>query len=83
MLCGPAAARLGAVVVGPDQLVEERVAPEQLVEQQLAVVGLAVVDVEVERPMRREQLARARQPRLEEPEVVGERVVVAERPQQP
>ena len=83
MLGGPAAARLGAVVVGPDQLVEERVAAEQLVEQQLAVVRLAVVDVEVQRPVRGQQLARARQPRLQERQVVGERVVVAERLQQP
>ena len=45
----PAVARLGAVVVGPDQLVEEALAAEQLVEQQLAVVRLAVVDVEVQR----------------------------------
>ena len=82
MLGGPAAARLGAVVVGPDDLVEERVAAEQLVEQQLAVVRLAVVDVEVQRSVRREQLARARQARLEEAQVVGERVVVAERSQQ-
>ena len=45
VLGGPAAARLGAVVVGPDKLVEERLAPEDLVKQQLAVVRLAVVDV--------------------------------------
>jgi hypothetical protein len=74
----PATARLGPVVVGPDDLVEERVAAEQLVEQQLAVMGLAVVDVEVERPVGSEQLAAALQARGEEAEVVTERVVVGE-----
>ena len=78
MLGRPAAPRLGAVVVGPDQLVEECVAPEDLVEQQLAVVGLAVVDVEVQRPVLGEQRAGRAQPRLQEAEVVGELVVVAE-----
>ena len=76
MLGGPAAARLGAVVVGPDQLVEEALAAEQLVEQQLAVVRLAVVDVEVQRALGREQPAHLAQARLEEAEVVVERVAV-------
>src|SRR5579884_402033 len=74
----PAPARLGSVVVGPDQLVEERVATEHLVQQELAVVRLAVVDVEVERAVRREQPPRGDQPRLEKREVVREAVVVAE-----
>ena len=72
----PAGARLGAVVVGPDELVEEARAAEQLVQQQLAVVRLAVVDVEVQRPVRREQAADLAQARLEEAEVVVERVAV-------
>ena len=53
VLGGPAPARARAVVVGPDDLVEEALAPEDLVEQQLAVVRLAVVDVEVERALAR------------------------------
>ena len=51
VLLRPAAARLGAVVVGPDQLVEEALAAEQLVEQQLRVVRLAVVEVQVQRAL--------------------------------
>jgi hypothetical protein len=78
----PPPARLGAVVIGPDDLIEKRVTPEQLVEQQLAVMGLAVVDVEVERPVRGQQLADAGQARLQEAEVVAERVVVTQRAQQ-
>ena len=76
MLRRPAAARLGAVVVGPDQLVEEALAAEQLVEQQLAVVRLAPVDVEVERAGGVQQAAHLAQARLEEAEVVVERVAV-------
>ena len=45
----PAPLRARAVVVGPDDLVQEALAAEDLVEQHLAVVHLAVVDVEVER----------------------------------
>ena len=55
MLGRPAAPGARAVVVGPDDLVEEALAAEDLVEQQLAVVRLAVVDVEVQRALAREQ----------------------------
>jgi hypothetical protein len=79
----PPPAGLGTVVVGPDQLVEERVPAEDLVEQQLAVVRLAIVDVEVERPVGRQQLARPGQAGLQEPEIVAERVVVGKRAQEP
>ena len=44
----PSALRARAVVVGPDDLVQEALAAEDPVEQELAVVSLAVVDVEVE-----------------------------------
>ncbi len=52
-------ARFGAraVVVRPDDLVQEAVAAEDLVEQDLAVVRLAVVEVEVERARRRRAAA--------------------------
>ena len=76
MLGRPARLRAGAVVVGPDDLVEEALAPEDLVEQQLAVVRLAVVDVEVERALAREQPVRFDEPRREEGEVVVEVVAV-------
>ena len=78
VLGGPPTPRLAAVVVGPDQLVQEGVAAEDLVQQQLAVVGLAVVDVKVERAVRRQQLTGARNPGREERKVVGERIVVAQ-----
>ena len=78
MLGGPPPPRLGAVVIAPDDLVQERLASEQLVEQQLAVVGLAVVDVEIERAVWREQLTRACDPGSEERQVVGERILVAQ-----
>ena len=72
MLGGPAAVRAGAVVVGPDDLVEEALAPEDGVEQDLAVVDLAVVDVEVERAVGGEDAVRLDEARLEEGEVVVE-----------
>ena len=73
----PAAPRAPAVVVGPDDLVQEAAAAEDLVEQQLAVVRLAVVDVEVERALLAEQAVGVLQPRGEEREVVVEAVAVA------
>src|SRR5207247_6811364 len=76
VLGGPAALRSGAVVVGPDDLVQERLAAEDLVQEELAVVRLAVVDVEVERARFGEQPASFPQARLQEREVVVERVAV-------
>ncbi len=71
----PARARTGAVVVGPDDLIDERPAAEQPVEQHLAVVRLARVDVEEEGPVGREHAPRRLEPRREEPQVVVEDVV--------
>ena len=76
MLGRPAALGARAVVVGPDDLVEKALAPEDLIEQQLAVVGLAVVDVEVERARAGEQPAGLLEARREEGEVVVEVVAV-------
>ena len=73
----PPVAGPAAEVVGPDDLVEERVAAEHLVEQQLDVVRLAVVDVQVQRAARREQPAGLVQQRLEHAEVVVVDVEVA------
>ena len=73
----PAALGAGAVVVGPDDLVEEAVAAEDLVEQQLAVMGLAVVDVEVERALGAQQPVGLLEPGRQEREVVLEPVAVA------
>ena len=83
MLGGPAPLGARAVVVGPDDLVEKAVAPEDLVEQQLAVVGLAVVDVEVERALRRQQPAGLLQARGEERQVVLEAVAIGGFGEQP
>jgi hypothetical protein len=72
----PPPARLGPVVVGPHDLVQEAVPAEDLVAEQLHVVRLAVVQVQVERAPRVEQPAGLMQPRLQEPEVVVEAVAV-------
>ena len=82
VLLRPAALRLAAVVVGPDQLVEEALAAEHLVEQQLDVVRLAVVEVQVQRAGGVQHAAQLAQPRLEEAEVVVERVAVGGRLEQ-
>ena len=74
MLGRPAARALAAVVVGPDDLVEEARAAEQLVERDLDVVRLAVVEVQVERAAVGQQPAHLDQPRPQEAEVVVEAV---------
>ena len=72
----PAALGARAVVVCPDQLVEEALAAEYLVEQQLAVVRLAIVDVEVQRSLFAQQPVGMLQARREEAEIVVEGVAV-------
>src|SRR5204862_6042265 len=72
----PATTAAGAVVVGPDQLVQEALAAEDLVQQQLDVVRLAIVEVDVERAAVVQQAAGLAQPRLEEAQVVVEVVPV-------
>ena len=52
---------------------------EQLIEEQLAVMSLAVVDVEIEGAVRGEQLTRTSQTRGQERQVIGERILVAQR----
>src|SRR6185312_774208 len=79
----PATAGARAVVVGPDQLIEELLAAEDLVEQQLAVVRLAVVDVEVQRAVLAQEPARLFQTRCEKAEVVVERVAIGGLCEQP
>ena len=83
MLSRPAALGAPAVVVSPDDLVEEALTPEDLIEQQLAVVGLAVVDVEVQGALAREQPAGLLQARREKREIVIEAVAVAGLGEQP
>ena len=73
----PAAPRARAVVVRPDDLVEEAAPAEDLVEQELAAVRLAVVDVEVEGALLAEQAVGVLEARDEERQVVVEAVGVA------
>jgi hypothetical protein len=63
-----------ALGVGPDDLVEERRAAEDAIEQHLAVVDLAVVDVKVQAAGLSEEAMGLAKSRLEEREVVFERV---------
>jgi hypothetical protein len=62
----PAALGAPAVVVGPDDLVEEAAPAEELVEQDLDVVGLARVEVHVERAVVGQQPAGVLQARAQE-----------------
>src|SRR5690606_38095734 len=78
MLARPAPARLAAVVVGPDDLVEKALAAEERVEENLGVVRLAIVEMQIERAVVGEQPPRLLEARLEELPVVLEAVVVAQ-----
>src|SRR5262252_2592454 len=79
MLGWPASCRPAAVVVGPDDLVEEALAPEDAVEEDLAVVHLAIVDVEVERAVGGESAIGLAEARLQEGEIVVEAVGIGAR----
>jgi len=72
----PAPARAGSVVVCPDDLIQEALPPEDLIEQQAAVVGLAVVDVEVDRSLALQQAMSLLQAGCEKGEIVLEGVPV-------
>ncbi len=65
MLRRPAPRGAGAVVVRPDDLVEEVFATEERVQRHLRVVGLAVVEVQVEGALRIQQPPGLLEPRLE------------------
>src|SRR3954451_1785479 len=67
----PAVLRPAAVVVGPDQLVEEVLLAEELVEQQLDPVGLAVVEVYVERAVAGQKISCTLQFRAQKAEIVS------------
>ncbi len=73
----PAALGPCPVVVGPDDLVQERLAAEDRIEHDLGVVHLAVVEVHVQRAIVGQQPPGLTQARLQERPVVIERVVVA------
>ncbi len=76
VLGGPAVPRAATVVVRPDDFVQEAVTAENLVEEDLAVVGLPVVDMEIERAVFAEEAAGLFQPGPDESGVVHEPVGV-------
>ena len=76
MLRRPAPPRPAAVVVRPDDLVDEAFSAEDLVQKNLAVVGLAVVDVEVQGAVGAQQTAGVLETWPDVPQVVVEHVVV-------
>ena len=76
VLRGPAVLGAGAVVVGPDDLVQEALAAEDRVEHDLGVVHLTVVQVQVEGAVVGEQPPGLDEARFQEGPVVAERVVV-------
>ena len=81
MLRRPLALAPRAVVVGPDDLVQEAVAAEQPVEEDLGVVDLAGVEVQVEGPVGSERAPRRFDPRSEEAEIVFVTIRVRETPE--
>lgn len=52
MFCWPASFGAPAVVIGPDDFIDKSIVAEDGVEKDFAVVGPAVIDVEVEGAMR-------------------------------
>lgn len=73
----PLAFSAGAIIVGPDDLVEEGRAPEDLVEQHLAVMHLAVIYVEIQAAVRLEHPVGFVQARREEGQKIVKDVSVA------
>jgi hypothetical protein len=73
---GPAGSGTGAVIVGPDDFVDEGVATEDEVEEDLAVVDLSIVDVEEEAAIGMKEAMGFDEARFEEGEVVVEEVWV-------
>src|SRR5664279_6285314 len=78
VLRGPAVLSPSAVVIGPDDLVEEALPTEDRIQKHLAVMHLAVVDMEVQRPVIGQDPARLLQTIRDEPEIVVVDVWVAE-----
>ncbi len=72
----PLLAGARAVVVRPDDLVEEALPPKELVEQHLAVMHLAIVNVKVQAAVSREDASGFYQARFEEEQEVVKDVTV-------
>ena len=75
MLGGPAALGSRTVIVGPDDLVHERVPAEYFVEHDLAVMDLPVIDVQKEASIGLEDPARLLHALPQEADVVVEAIV--------
>ena len=76
MLRRPAPPRATAVVIRPDDLVDEALSAKDLVQKNLAVVGFPVVDVEVQSAVGAQQTAGVLEPWPDVPQVVVEHVAV-------
>ena len=76
VLGGPTPLRPAAIVVGPDDLVDEARPAEDAVQHHLAVVRLAVIDMEEERARVGEHPMGLVQARLEEGQVVVEAIPI-------
>ena len=77
VLFWPAVPGAAAVVVGPDDLVQEPFGPEQLVEQEPRVMGGVKIEVEVDRPGRSEDPVDLGEALVKERQVLREGHVVA------
>ena len=74
----PAILWLAAVVVGPDDLIQEAFATEQRIEQNLGVMRFAVVEVQIEGAGFAQHAPGLLKSRLEKTPVIGKLVVIAE-----
>src|SRR5581483_12033569 len=70
VLWRPFRLRARAVVIGPNDFVQEAVAPEDRVQKYLAVVHLSVIDVEVQGARSLEDSLKFSEPRLQKIEVI-------------
>ena len=77
VLFRPAVTRPAAVVVGPDDLVQEPLGPEQLVEQEPGVVGGVKIEVEVDRSCRSQHSVDLGEALVQERQVLREGHVVS------
>jgi hypothetical protein len=70
----PLPGRPRAVIVGPDDFVQETLASEDGIEQDFAVVNFSIVDVEIEAAVRRQQTMGLGQSWLKEGQIIVEQV---------
>ncbi len=80
MLGRPAVFRPAAVVIRPDDLVQEALPPEDGIQQDFAVMHLAVVNVEIQAARWFEQTVRLAEARFEEGQVIVKDIGIPFRP---